>query len=93
MIQEGVYKAKEVTVKSIDDVSYTCRTYYLTSKYLNETLENRPSPMYMDVIIKGARQNNIPDDYVRYLQSIETNGHLENDLKLYKDILKLLEND
>ncbi|XP_045194683.2 gamma-glutamylcyclotransferase-like [Mercenaria mercenaria] len=59
--QELVYDSKDVTVTSIDGREYTCRTYQLPACYFeDEGPNNRPSPMYLDIIIKGAIQNNLP---------------------------------
>lgn len=52
--------------------------------------DNAPSPMYMDIIIRGAIQNNLPEHYVKNLRDIPTNGRHE-DLELYRNIIRQLE--
>ncbi|XP_045194682.2 gamma-glutamylcyclotransferase-like [Mercenaria mercenaria] len=87
--QELVYDSKNVTVTSLDGREYTCRTYQLPASYFeDEGPNNRPSPMYLDIIIKGAIQNKLPEDYVHFLRTVETNDLLDNDLEIYADILK-----
>lgn len=46
--------------------------------------------MYMDVIIRGAKQNKLPDEYIGYLETLPTNGRHEN-IDLYTEIIKQLE--
>jgi len=48
--------------------------------------------MYMDVIIRGSKQNKLPEEYVKYLETIETNGKHE-DIDIYTDIMKSLEKE
>ena len=56
---------------------------------VDESYDNRPSPCYMDVIMKGANQNGICEDYVKFLESIETNGISEIP-EVYLDTMKML---
>lgn len=87
--QESVYDAKDVTVSSEKGEEYTCRTYQLMDKYfVNNGFDPRPSPMYLDVIVKGAIQNCLPGHYIKFLESVETNGLKDNNLQIYQDILK-----
>jgi len=73
-------------------MKYTCRTYQLPQEYLEQATDHRPSPMYMDVIIRGSKQNKLPEEYVKYLETIETNGKHE-DIDIYTDIMKSLEKE
>jgi hypothetical protein len=90
--QELVYDAKDVTINTLAGKQYTCRTYQLpASEFLDEGPQNRPSPMYMDVIIKGATQNKLPESYINFLKAVETNELLDENLEIYKDILDMLD--
>lgn len=55
-------------------------------------MDHRPSPMYLDVIIRGAKQNKLPEEYIRSLESTPANGKHE-DIDLYTDIIRQLETD
>ncbi|WAR13131.1 GGCT-like protein [Mya arenaria] len=89
--QELYYRVKDVDVVAPDNAKFTCITYYLPGHYFDlKEFDHRPSPMYLDVIIRGARQNRLPDTYLQALETIEHNGHLDNELDIYVSILKLL---
>ena len=81
--QEGVhlgyYKAIEVRVEPSDGPPppprrdwLQCRTYYLL---MREAEDKRPSPQYLEVIIRGALQHGLPGAYVDKLRSIQHNGY------------------
>ena len=81
-----------MTVTTFDGKQYTCRTYQLpASEFRDERPRDRPSPMYMDVILKGATQNKLPDSYVDFLKAVETNDLLDTNLELYRDIISMLD--
>ncbi|XP_052768949.1 gamma-glutamylcyclotransferase-like [Mya arenaria] len=89
--QEFCYRVKDVDVVTPDNAKFTCITYFLPDHYFDlKEFDHRPSPMYLDVIIRGARQHKLPDTYLQALESIEHNGHHDNELEIYVSILKLL---
>ena len=49
-----------------------CRTYKARAVPGDDT---RPSPQYMDVIIQGAIQNDMPQEYINTLKCIEHNNY------------------
>ena len=57
--------------------SYTkAYTYQLfEERYLPEGSDCRPSTVYKRVIVQGARENGLPADYIKKLESIEDNGY------------------
>ncbi|CAG9581605.1 unnamed protein product [Danaus chrysippus] len=82
--QEGVdtnwYFPKSVEVVTPEGEKLKCRTYQQT---INPPLrapgeelpiERRPSSTYMDCIIKGAVECNLPEDYIVKLKKIPHNG-------------------
>ncbi|XP_013405270.1 gamma-glutamylcyclotransferase [Lingula anatina] len=75
--QEGVsrmvYKPIEVQVTCEDGSILECRTYELL-RPLERGL-GPPSPQYKNVIVSGARQNGLPQDYIAQLEAIEDNGY------------------
>lgn len=82
----GVYKPKEVVVEAKNGNMLTCRTYELLWKGDGD---NRPSPQYLDVIIRGAKQNELPEEYIQTLNAIEHNGH-SGRVELYENVLKMI---
>ncbi|OPL21156.1 hypothetical protein AM593_09959, partial [Mytilus galloprovincialis] len=72
--QEGIYKALNVDVIS-EDRSLTCRTYLLEPTTVPSDWDMRPSPQYMDIIIKGAIQSKLPDEYIDQLKNVEHNNY------------------
>ena len=72
--QEGaphIYNRMAVNVKGIKGIDYECYTYYLANYIDGPGL---PSLLYLKVILKGAKENKLPEDYISNLQSIEHNG-------------------
>ena len=55
-----------------DNEELVCRSYYLLVRGKED---RRPSPQYLDIIIRGAIQNNLPVDYVASLKAIVHNGY------------------
>lgn len=76
-VQEGVgdrvYEPRTVDVTDVNGkVLRNCRTYYLVDRGFED---RRPSPQYLDVIIRGAIEHDLPVDYVKKLKAIEHNGY------------------
>jgi len=71
-VSMGIYKPIEVQVETPEGEKLTCRTYYLL---IRDSEDKRPSPQYLGVIIKGAEENSLPEDYLARLKAIEHNGY------------------
>lgn len=77
----GLYFPLSVEVKTPDGEILECRCYqqcnnpkdYVKLKLLPE--ERQPSPHYLNVILKGARENQLPGDYIKFLEAIAHNGY------------------
>ncbi|WAR20198.1 GGCT-like protein [Mya arenaria] len=89
--RSSLWKGGAATIVDRPEQEFTCITYFLPDHYFDlKEFDHRPSPMYLDVIIRGARQHKLPDTYLQALESIEHNGHHDNELEIYVSILKLL---
>ncbi|XP_071539038.1 gamma-glutamylcyclotransferase-like [Panulirus ornatus] len=71
-VQHGIYKVLEVDVETPSGENVKARSYQIICPMEED---RRPSSVYMDVIIGGARENGLPEDYIRFLESIEHNGY------------------
>nr|KAG5712967.1 hypothetical protein BaRGS_021761 [Batillaria attramentaria] len=80
--QESTFTPKEVDVTSTDNQVYRCRVY---TQELRAT--GKPSPHYKDIILRGARQNNLPEGYIKCLESVEDNGYA-GEIDIYKQIME-----
>ena len=49
--------------------------------------DRKPSPHYLKVIRAGAKQSRLPDEYQRYLASIEHNGY-DRPVPIFDKIMK-----
>lgn len=75
-LQESGYDPVEVDVMPQGGgETQQCRTYIAKVKPGDG---NRPSPQYMDVVIRGAMQSKLPDEYINELKSIEHNNYKGN---------------
>uniref|UniRef100_A0A672PBE8 Gamma-glutamylcyclotransferase b n=1 Tax=Sinocyclocheilus grahami TaxID=75366 RepID=A0A672PBE8_SINGR len=82
-VKMGTYSPVEVNVAtSRQDLS--CRTYIM-----NSCVYAPPSPQYLQVIVMGAEQNGLPEDYQDKLRSIQTNKY-EGPLPVMKELEKAL---
>ena len=87
--QELFYEPIDIQVNSPDGNTHSCRSYIAPPPSEDCTFDARPSPMYMDVIIRGAHQNNLPSDYIKSLEAIKTNG-FSGEVPIYQEVLKLI---
>jgi len=72
--QEKGYDALTVDVELTTGETVPCRTYIMKPERGDVTL---PSPYYLKVMLDGARQNNMPADYIAFLEGLPTNGATE----------------
>lgn len=56
----------------------------------NTTGYGLPSPHYKKVLIEGAKQNGLPDEYVTYLESFPDNGVTDTPPN-YRKVMDMLE--
>ena len=73
--QEQCYQPTEVTVVSSDGERLRCRTYAQTSNPPFDPSVDRPSPQYLQCIIDGAKECNLPESYVAELETVQHNGY------------------
>ncbi|XP_067651925.1 gamma-glutamylcyclotransferase-like [Haliotis asinina] len=85
--QEKRYKRRMVTVTTPDGTTYTCRTYELDGEF---DISHTPSPQYKDVIVRGAKQNGLPEAYISQLEAIEDNG-FQGEIPFYNKLICQLE--
>ncbi|KAF5291971.1 hypothetical protein FQR65_LT11371 [Abscondita terminalis] len=83
-VDEKIYERIIVNVEKPDGTSVEGYTYMLvnnpTTKIpLYELPQNRkPSKIYLDVIIKGAKESGLPENYQKMLENISNNGYNGN---------------
>src|SRR4029453_13165375 len=66
-VEQGVYRRIPVTVTVDGDQRIEAFAYQSTL-----TMDGRrPSARYIGLLLEGAREHRLPDEYVRYLESIE----------------------
>ncbi|RUS84187.1 hypothetical protein EGW08_008074 [Elysia chlorotica] len=93
--QEACYRSLQV------DVELTSKTQHSTEQTLAEMVQCRtyempngignslPSPHYKKVILMGARQNGLPDDYISFLEQLPDNEVTEEPVG-YKRVMEML---
>lgn len=64
--------SNSISLSSMTD-TLVCRCYHLSDEQMNST-DTRPSLTYLNVVIEGAIESGLPQDYVSRLKSIEHNG-------------------
>ncbi|XP_047117654.1 gamma-glutamylcyclotransferase-like [Schistocerca piceifrons] len=80
-VNDGFYFPMQVDVEKLSGEFVNCRSYQLcdTPTKISEgdiIPENRlPSALYLDVVIQGAIESGLPDDYINQLKKIQHNGY------------------
>ncbi|KAJ7322534.1 hypothetical protein JRQ81_018821 [Phrynocephalus forsythii] len=69
-VEAGIYVPIEVRAHTQEGKVLMCRCYQM-----NNYVCGHPSPQYKKVICMGAKQNGLPADYQKKLESIETNNY------------------
>ncbi|CAG5120732.1 unnamed protein product, partial [Candidula unifasciata] len=81
--QEVFYQPIEVSVANQQGQIIKCRTYEMDRDTVDDP---KPSPHYKKVVLAGARQNGLPEEYVRFLESFPDNG-LAQTPPLYQKVI------
>uniref|UniRef100_A0AAA9TPB7 Gamma-glutamylcyclotransferase n=1 Tax=Bos taurus TaxID=9913 RepID=A0AAA9TPB7_BOVIN len=82
-VKSGMYVPIEVTVSTQEGKEITCRSYQMTNY---ESVP--PSPQYKKVICMGAKENGLPLEYQKKLNSIEPNDYKGKVSEEIEDIIK-----
>ncbi|KAK7068199.1 hypothetical protein SK128_021967 [Halocaridina rubra] len=71
-VHQGIYKALEVDVEVLNGEMVRARSYQIIRPLEDD---RRPSSVYMNVILNGAKENGLPEEYIKFLENIEHNGY------------------
>ncbi|XP_025268249.1 gamma-glutamylcyclotransferase-like [Camponotus floridanus] len=80
-VQDNIYRVLSVNVETPNGTILNCRVYQQCTnpkeymKLVDLSMDRRPSPLYLDTILKGAQENNLPTDYIELLKTIPHNGY------------------
>ncbi|XP_014218192.1 gamma-glutamylcyclotransferase [Copidosoma floridanum] len=80
-VSSNVYCPKIVKIDTTGGKSLECRVYQqcqLPDKYVEPSLlppNRQPSLIYLNTMIKGAKEFNIPNDYIKFLETFLHNGY------------------
>lgn len=80
-VQDNIYHAMSVNVTTPSGTILKCRVYQQCNnpkeyiKPMDLPMSKRPSPLYLNTILKGAEENNLPTDYIKFLRTIPHNGY------------------
>lgn len=79
--QEGVPKKRylpfEANITTPDGEIVLCRSYMLVNQPIKQIplpQERRPSKTYLETIVLGANESNLPFEYIKFLNEIPNNG-------------------
>lgn len=77
----GVYKVYRVRVEMPNGTTVECRSYHLTDQppKLEEGAawpdERKPSQVYLNTIVAGAKESGLPAEYIQQLETIPHNSY------------------
>lgn len=83
-VKKGIYKPIYVQVKDNFNNLYQCRTYQLIDQNIG-----LPSPQYKDIMIRGARQHQLPSEYIKTLTAMCDNGSTE-EIPIYNELMEII---
>lgn len=70
------YEKQFVTVQKSDGTEVQAITYVARKEKVSNNL--KPEQTYLNHLIQGARQNDFPNDYIAFLEQIETSKSTSN---------------
>ena len=73
--QEMGYKPMNVQIHVGEETPVLCRTYKQERLPKYDPSMDKPSPNYVECILNGARECNLPPDYIRTLECVEHNDY------------------
>ncbi|XP_043498132.1 gamma-glutamylcyclotransferase-like [Polistes fuscatus] len=79
-VMDNIYFPLTVDVETPSGDVLKCRVYQQTivpANYIKPMclpIERLPSPLYLETIIKGAQESQLPDSYIQFLKMISHNG-------------------
>ncbi|OQV22268.1 putative Gamma-glutamylcyclotransferase [Hypsibius exemplaris] len=71
-VHYGLYRPLSVQVTSPEGITLSVRTYQMTRPYEEDA---KPSVVYKRIIALGAKQSNLPSDYLQFIDRIPDNGY------------------
>ncbi|KAK2577541.1 hypothetical protein KPH14_003625 [Odynerus spinipes] len=80
-VTDSIYFPLIVNVETLSGAILECRVYQQCStpkEYIKPMLlpkERRPSPLYLETVIKGAQESKLPNSYINFLKTIPHNGY------------------
>jgi len=84
-VHQGIYHPLTVAVETIDGEVLECRTYQQSRDW---EMDRRPSSVYKNVMIRGAREHGLPERYIiDCLEAIVDNG-FDGEVEVQLDLLK-----
>ena len=79
LVQNNLFYYYLFSLQAVNENSekFSCVSYQLLDKHM-ENSTKIPSKIYKNVIIKGAKQNGLPLEYITHLEKIPDNGYDKN---------------
>ena len=75
-MHKGVFQAREVQVESPDGATH--KVIVVMRKEPHHLEAGRPSPPYKEVILQGALEAGLPEDYIAGIEAVPDNGYKDN---------------
>ncbi|XP_057371487.1 gamma-glutamylcyclotransferase-like isoform X1 [Daphnia carinata] len=84
-VHQEIYRPLSVQVVTLEGETLICRCYQQTREW---EIDRRPSAVYKNIMIRGAKENGIPDHYIKNnLETIEDNGY-NGEVQVKMDLLQ-----
>lgn len=84
-VSEKIYQPLNISVETPSGEIIQCRVYQLVeappklSENAKIPYERLPSSTYLQTIIQGAIESNLPNEYISYLESMKHNGNVASE--------------
>jgi gamma-glutamylcyclotransferase len=78
-VSSGIYERVSVTAE-VEGKPVECLAYKVTKSSRENSISTHgdsllPSTVYKNVIIRGAKEHNLPSEYINFLENIPDNGY------------------
>jgi len=78
-VSSGIYERISVTAE-VEGKLVSCQAYKVTESRRENAIATHggallPSAVYKNVIIRGAKENKLPNEYIQFLENIADNGY------------------
>ncbi|XP_060080668.1 gamma-glutamylcyclotransferase-like [Ylistrum balloti] len=71
------------------DAEFECHCFQMIPQDTKKTYDRRPSPQYKEIILLGARQSNLPSEYIKEMEKWDVNNY-DGKVDIYDRVMEIM---